>query len=189
MASAEGLRVFSAFFTRHPVQRAMLLRSRPWRIALLLGLAAALVAHQARAADTSNGSRNFSTPASVPNYFSNESGPLQGPASETRRGPLYMNQTYGTPQAAGAVAAPRSRQHIAMAEPRGRYIRGRVAYNRRGRPIAAHHPVTHGRPIFHAVAHASARGHVERVAARGHTVRTVAHHPTQVSGAHHHARG
>ncbi|MGA8399543.1 MAG: hypothetical protein WB697_06620, partial [Stellaceae bacterium] len=121
-APREVTLVFSAFFVRHPVQRAMLCHSRRCRIALLFGLAAAFVAHGARAADTSAGSRNFNPPTSVPNYFSNEAGPLQGPASETRRGPLYMNQTYGTSRATAVAAAPRGRQHIAMAAPRGRLI-------------------------------------------------------------------
>src|SRR5215469_6820609 len=127
----------------HPVQRTMLLHSRPWRIALLCGLVVALVAPETRAADTGEGSKNFSVPGSVPNYFSNEAGPLQGPASETRRGPLYVNQTYDTSPAAAAVDGPRARQHIAMAEPRGRLIRGRVAYGRRGR-YAEHRTVGHG---------------------------------------------
>jgi hypothetical protein len=122
----------------------------------------------------------------VPNYFSNEAGPLQGPASETQRGALYMNQTYGTQR---AVATYRGPQHVAMAEPRGRYAHGRVAYDRHGRPIAARYTATrgsHGRPGYRAVAHASARGHVEHAVAHS---RVVAHHPTQVSSVHRHARG
>ena len=167
----------------------MLLRSGPRRIALLLGLAAAFFCIEARAADTSAGSKNFSAPTSVPNYFSNEAGPLRGPASETQRGPLYMNQTYGTPPAAArtvAVAVPHGRQHIAMAVPRGRSFRGRAVYDRRGRTVAARHPAAHGRPTSHAVAHVVARGHVEHVVARA---PAIAHKPTRVSIVHHHARG
>lgn len=159
----------------------MHLRSRPWRIALLLGLAAAFVAHQARAADTSAGSKNFNVPTTVPNYFSNESGPLQGPASETRRGPLYSaGGVAEEPQATARVVAtaPRGRQHIAMAEPRGRAIRGRVAYNRHGRAAVERHVAAHGRPVHHAVAHANTRGRVEHVVARG---RTIIHKTTHVS--------
>lgn len=196
----------------------MLLRSRSRRIALLLGLAALFITAQARAAETGNGSKNFSVPTSVPNYFSNESGPLQGPVSETQRGALYMNQTYGTP---GATAVARGPEHVAMAEPRGRYAHGRVSYDRRGRPISARrvatrerpiyhavahghpvyhavvahgHPVyhavvAHGRPVYHAVAHASSHGHIEHVAARSHTARPVVHRPAQVTSAHRHGRG
>jgi hypothetical protein len=169
---------------RHPVQKTMLLHSRPWRIALLFGLVVAFVAPETRGADTSAGSKNFSAPGSVPNYFSNEAGPLQGPTSETRRGPLYMNQTYGTSPAAAAVAVPRARQHIAMAEPRGRLIRGRGAYKHGGR--SAGYRVVHGRRVYHAVAHAHSRGRVEHVSARAHTI---AHSTTRVSSAHHRGRG
>ena len=158
----------------------MLCRSRRWRIALLFGLAAAFAAHGTRAADTSAGSKNFNPPGSVPNYFSNEAGPLRGAASETQRGPLYMNQTYGTPQAAAVAAAPRGRQHIAMAVPRGRWIHGRVAYERRGRVVAGHRIETRGHATSHAVTHG--RGRVERVAVRAHTI---VHKATRVSSAHH----
>jgi hypothetical protein len=184
--AGETLSIFSALLAPHPLQRDMLLCSAFRRIAVVIGLAAALFVVQARAADTASGSKNFAVPASVPNYFSNESGPLQGPASETQRGTLYMNQTYGAQRAEVASRAP---QHVAMAEPRGRYVHGRVAYDRHGRPIAARYAAArgpHGRPVYGAVAHVSARGHVEHAVARSHAV---AHHPTQVSSVHRHARG
>ena len=165
------------------------MRSRPWRIALLLGLAAAVVAPQARAADTSAGSKNFNAPTTVPNYFSNEAGPLQGPASETRRGSLYSaSGAAEAPQATARVvaAAPRPRQHIAMAEPRGRTIRGRVAYARRGRAVVGHYAAAHGRPVhhavYHAVARAGSRGHVEHVVAR---TRATVHKTTHVTSVRH----
>ena len=165
----------------------MLSHSTLRRIAVIIGLVAALFAIDARAADTANGSKNFAAPTTVPNYFSNEAGPLQGPASETQRGPLYMNQTYGAP----AAAAARAPQHVAFAEPRGRYVHGRVAYDRRGRPIAARFTVARGRPVYghavyRAVAHSTERGRTTHVAV---PARAVAHHPTQVSSAHRHARG
>jgi hypothetical protein len=154
-------------------------------MALLLGLVAAFVAQGARAADTSAGSKNFSVPTSVPNYFSNEAGPLQGPTSETRRGTLYSSSGAAeAPQAARTVAVvvPHSRQHIAMAEPHGRLIRGRVAYDRRGSAVAERRAAAHGRPVFHAVARASSRGRVEHVVARAHTT---VHKATHVSSVHH----
>src|SRR5579885_2666866 len=100
----------------------MLCRSHVWRSALFAGFAAAFLAAKAHAADTGNGSKNFRTPSNVPNYFSNEAGPMLGGAAESRRGELYMSQTYAIPRAtqtAAAVEAPRPRQHVAMAEPRG----------------------------------------------------------------------
>ncbi|HML11123.1 MAG TPA: hypothetical protein VK432_09700 [Stellaceae bacterium] len=160
----------------------MLLRLSSWRVAVVIGFLAAVSAVGARAADTTAGSKNFAAPTSVPNYFSNEAGPLQGPASETQRGPLYMNQAYGTPGAAVA----RGPQHVAFAEPRGRYVHGRVAYDRHGRPIASRQIGAHGRPVYRAVAHSSARGHATHVVAHS---GAVAHHTTQVSTVHHHARG
>ncbi|HTQ32861.1 MAG TPA: hypothetical protein VMI30_01720 [Stellaceae bacterium] len=151
----------------------MLERARSWRIGLFLGLVAALTAVEVRAADTGNGSKNFTAPRSVPNYFSNEAGPMLGPASETQRGPLYMRQTYGTPaQTQRAFAAPPSRyarQHIAMAEPRGRLIR------MHGRRVVAHHVIVHGRTRV--VAHGSSHSHREyhRVSA-SHYAGHVNHH-------------
>lgn len=181
----------------------MLLRSSLRRTALIVGIMAVLIGGSAHAADNAEGSKNFAAPASVPNYFSNESGPLQGPASETRRGPLYpAGTTAVAPQAAArtvAVAAPRVRQHIAMAVPRTRVIRGRVTYGRvtyerRGRMVAERRTVTRGRPVYHAavyhapIYHAAAHNHgrVERVVAHAHPR---VHHPTHVSSAHHRGRG
>jgi hypothetical protein len=161
-------------------------RPRPtWnasRIALLVGLAAALVAGPALAADTGNGSKNFRVPNSVPNYFSNEAGPMMGPAAETRRGEIYANQTAQVPQAAPAVAAapPRARQHVAMAEPRGQAIRGR-----RGASVVAHHVAVHGRSVTRVVAHGSSRAHSTHVAAKTRAVSKT----TRVSSSHRRARG
>jgi hypothetical protein len=163
----------------------MLLRLSSRRLAVIIALVAVLFAGGARAADTSAGSKNFAAPTNVPNYFSNEAGPLQGPASETQRGPLYMNQAYGTPAAAAAAVA-RAPQHVAFAEPRGRYVRGRVAYDRHGRQITSRQVVrVHGRPVYRAVAHYSARGHTTHVVAHS---AGVTHHTTPVS-THRHARG
>jgi len=135
----------------------MLERSRPRRVGLFLGLVVALTAVEARAADTGNGSKNFTAPRSVPNYFSNEAGPMLGPSSETQRGPFYMNQTYGTPtQAQRAFATSPSwqaREHVAMAEPHGRLIR------MHGRRVVAHHVIVHGRTRV--VAHGSSYSHRE----------------------------
>lgn len=164
----------------------------PRRISLLLGLAAVAAASPAPAADTGNGSKNFSPPHSVPNYFSNEAGPMVGPASETQRGPLYMSQTYGTPPAAARVmapapvarveapATPRYRQRVAMAEPRGRVIRGR-----RGERVVARHVAVHGRSVTRVAAHGSRSGHAVHVASHRHGgART-----TRVSSSHRRARG
>jgi hypothetical protein len=167
----------------------MLVRSRA-RQSVVLALIAALIAGPALAADTGNGSKNFSVPNSVPNYFSNEAGPMQGPASETRRGELYPSQVVGVPAATAVITqAPRERQYVAMAEPRGRFIRGR-----RGEPVVARHVTVHGRSVTRVASHGSLRVHTAYVATRsGHatanrSVRTVSK-TTRVSTLHHHARG
>jgi hypothetical protein len=168
-------------------------RSRPRRAVLLLGLAVILIAGEARAADTGNGSKNFSVPQSVPNYFSNEAGPMQGAASETQRGSLYMGQTYGQLQQPGArpavVEAPRYREHVAFAAPRGRLIRGR------GGPVP-HHVIVHGRPVYRIVTRGST--HTHTAYARGATTHAsyvrgastrASHTTTRVSSSHRRARG
>ncbi|HWD59590.1 MAG TPA: hypothetical protein VG308_14990 [Stellaceae bacterium] len=154
------------------------------------------LAAEARAADTGNGSKNFHVPPSVPNYFSNEAGPLQGPSSETRRGDLYANHGSAEPPRATAAVAPtpRARQHVAMAAPRGPAIRGR-----RGERVVARHVAVHGRSATRVAAHGSSRTHLAtRVAAHGSSRTHSAHvaarphgaaKTTRVVSSHRHARG
>jgi hypothetical protein len=160
----------------------MHLRSQARQSALAVVLTAVLGTGPALATDTGNGSKNFSAPSSVPNYFSNEAGPMLGAASETRRGELYSGQTAQVPQATAPVAAApyRERQHIAMAEPRGRVIRGR-----RGMRVVAHHVAVHGRAVTRVVAHGSSRTRATHVAVSS----THAVTKTRVSSTHRHARG
>ena len=161
----------------------MLLRSQARQSAIAVVLTVTLGTGPALATDTGNGSKNFSVPSSVPNYFSNEAGPMLGPAAETRRGELYSSQTAQVPQATATVAAApyRERQHIAMAEPRGRVIRGR-----RGAPVVAHHVAVRGRTVTRVVAQGSSRARSTHVAVSStHTVSKT----TRVSSTHRHARG
>lgn len=184
--------VLLPFLYRFSYTGRMLKRSHPRRMVFCLGLIGVLIAVQARAADTGNGSKNFTAPRTVPNFFSNEAGPMLGPASETQRGPLYMSQTYGTSQAAAQAAfpAPRYRPHVAMAEPRGRLIRGRG-----GRVVVAHHVIVHGRGVTRVVAHGSARAHrAYAVSRRAHTthagrVSHAASRSAHVGSSHRRARG
>jgi hypothetical protein len=179
------------------------------RTAFWLGVAAAFVATPVFAADTGNGSKNFNVPSSVPNYFSNEAGPMLGPTAESQRGALYPSRTAAAPAVATAavpprpVAAPapapvaaapqpRVRQYIAMAEPRGRLIRGRSA------PVVAHHAAVHGRAVTRVVAQGNSRVHTAYAVER--TVRTTGRGrderssrsvstTTRVNATHRHARG
>src|SRR5580700_12238998 len=63
--------------------------TRPWGAVAWLSIIAVLAGVPALAADAPNGSRNFRPPPTVPNYFSNEAGPILGGQAETRRGELY----------------------------------------------------------------------------------------------------
>jgi hypothetical protein len=54
------------------------MRLRRWAIAAGLTLAAAIAVPSGAIAEPPPGSRNFNPPAAVPNYFSNESGPILG---------------------------------------------------------------------------------------------------------------
>jgi hypothetical protein len=160
-------------------------RSRPRRALFFLGVALVLIAGEARAADTGNGSKNFAVPQTVPNYFSNEAGPMQGPASETQRGSLYMGQTYGQLQPAGVrpavvAEAPRYRQRVAFAAPRGRWIRGRGA-------VVPHHVIVHGRAAYRIVTRGSMHAHTAYVA-HG-RVSHASHSTTRFSSSHRRARG
>jgi hypothetical protein len=124
------------------------------------------------AQDTANGSKNFRVPPTVPNYFSNEAGPMMGGAAESRRGELYSGQAVAAAPApaapAVAAAAPRVREHVAMAEPRGRLIRGR-----RGTPVVARHVAVHGRAVARVAAHGSSHVHAVHAVSRApHAVST-----------------
>lgn len=165
--------------------------ARPASIVLWLSLMAALFGPPALAADTGNGSKNFHAPAAVPNYFSNEAGPIIGGAAETRRGELY---------GAAAPAAGASRSHVAVASVPQRAARVAAGRSRtRGRheahstrKSAAAHPklaAAHTKPRAHAAAHTTANAHA---AARA-TTRASASHATakttKVGSNHRRGRG
>ena len=161
--------------------------ARPAFIALWLSLMAALSASLALAADTGNGSKNFHAPASVPNYFSNEAGPMLGGAAETRRGELYG----GAAPAAAAAGAPRS--HVAVASVPQRAARVAVGRSRTRGGHEARTPrklaAAPAKPGAHAAARTTSNAHV---AARA-TTRTSASHATakttKVGSNHRRGRG
>ena len=155
------------------------MRLQPWRIALWLSVAAVLVGAPARADDSGAGSKNFRPPATVPNYFSNEAGPMIGGPAESQRGPLYSGQAAASParetRSAAAARPPRGRQHIAMAEPRGHLLRGRHAASALSHHVALHN-VSRGRVAAHSVHTAGKTTHAASKA-------------TRISSAHRRARG
>jgi hypothetical protein len=156
--------------------------SRPWGIAVLFGVAAAISAGSAWALDTGNGSKNFSVPGNVPNYFANESGPMVGGSAESRRGELYSSQTQASAPARPAVVAtspaePRGRTHIAMAVP----SRGRSVHGSRGASVH-HAAAVHGRVSAHG-------GHVAVAHASGKSTRTAIKASTHATTSHRRGRG
>ena len=130
-------------------------------LAITAALVVAAAAAPSGAVETPAGSKNFTAPGYVPNYFSNESVPFQGGAGARA----------GQPGAVPVFAAPAPRhrgsyayssrrhhgRHWARGSPRGRYrhiVRGRgaahrqfAAAGRRGRAAAT------GRPPVRTVAH------------------------------------
>lgn len=185
---------FAPLFAAYGLESEMRSVSRPVLAALRqtllrLGVAAALLGGPALAADTGNGSKNFRTPSAVPNYFSNEGGPLVGGAAESRRGELYPSQTAsGGPQPAERAASPapapvwaqtpRARQHFAMAVPHGHTLHGRRGL------LVPRHVAVHGRATSHLAAHGTLRGRsVHAVRASHSSART-----TRVGATHHRGR-
>jgi hypothetical protein len=158
------------------VQNKMRLIPRPRWIAVWLSVIAALSGQVALAADTGNGSKNFRVPGSVPNYFSNEAGPMIGGAAESRRGELYGGA------APSAAPAPQPRSHVAIAVPqrvqRFEVARGRsrVSSDRRG---GGHRQVAHARSTSHVAVRATSRVGASHPAAK----------TTIVGSNHHRGRG
>lgn len=111
-----------------------------------LALAAAVATPPAGAVEPASGSRNFTAPGDVPNYFSNESGPFHSGA----------NAHVVQPDAAPRLAAPPSRRRLASTV--HRHDRGHLMHAGRahGRSrLARSHAVAHGHVVQ---AHAARRG-------------------------------
>ena len=82
-------------------------------VALWLSVMAAVTGEPALA-ETGNGTKNFRPPATVPNYFSNEAGPMLGGPAESRRVDLYPNPATAPRQLDSVTASPRPRtRHVA----------------------------------------------------------------------------
>jgi hypothetical protein len=146
-----------------------------WRVAIWLGIWVVLAGGAALAADTGNGSKNFRTPNSVPNYFANEAGPMVGGAAESRRGELFPSQTASLPRSEESVAPPAYRAETR----RVTVAHGRTHLAART-PDARRHVAMRSRfPGHVAASHRAAAGQSRHAASR----------PTHVGGAHRHARG
>ena len=167
----------------------MLIRARLPSIAVWLGAMAAFIAAPALAADTANGSKNFRTPAAVPNYFSNEAGPMLGGAAESRRGELYNVQANPQQHQVAAIPVPARAPRAAVAHSRSGVARqtrhsGRHRVVHEARSRAGAHGV---------VREAHSRAGVHRIAVRNSTSRHAAAPArakvTRVGSNHGHSRG
>jgi len=125
-------------------------------LALAAALAIAVAGVPAAAVEAPPGSKNFTPPADVPNYFSNESGPFQGGAN-ARNAPSDTAPIVAAPASRGrALAASRRnvRHHAAHARGRTRLALGKAAAHRQ----LAHAGAPHGARASGAKnAHAQAR--------------------------------
>lgn len=141
-------------------------------IALWLSVMAAVTGEPALA-ETGNGTKNFRPPATVPNYFSNEAGPMLGGPAESRRVDLYPNPATAPRQLDSVTTSPRLRtRHVATRHGRTHL----AAHTRGGRyPVAAR---------SHTRTHVAVRG-----GPPSHVKHAVTKHATRVSSAHHRARG
>jgi hypothetical protein len=128
----------------------MSLSQRLHGLALVLGAAFVIVVAgaPADAVEAPPGSKNFSPPADVPNYFSNESGPFQGGAN-TRNAPSDTAPIVAAPASrGGALAASRrdARRHAARGRGRTRLAHGKAAAHRQlahaGAPRSARVPAS-----------------------------------------------
>jgi hypothetical protein len=101
-------------------------------LALGVALAIALGGFPAGAVEAPPGSKNFTPPGDVPNYFSNESGPFQGGAN-ARNAPSDTAPIVAVPASRGkALAASRrdARRQAAHAKGRTRLAHGKAAARR-----------------------------------------------------------
>ena len=111
-----------------------------WRLHLLvlalsIGLAAAGASVPAKAVEAPPGTTNFTPPANVPNYFSNESGPFQGGANARDAQPgIGPSLAAPAPRGMGAILSHRDSRHhpgrTAKARGRTRMAHGRASAHR-----------------------------------------------------------
>ncbi len=115
-------------------------RFRRLALASCVALAVVVAGVPADAVEAPPGSKNFTPPRDVPNYFSNESGPFQGGA----------HARSAQPDTAPIVAAPASRgRAVASSRRNARHHAARLA-KARGRTRLAHGKASVHRQVAHA---------------------------------------
>ncbi len=136
-------------------------RRRHLALAFCVGLVLAVAGAPAGAVEAPPGSKNFTPPADVPNYFSNESGPFQGGANAHSAPPGAVPVAAAPASRGGrAVASRRTARHhhparVAKASRRTRLAHGKASAHRQvahagaarrrhaSGPKVAHAPVRH----------------------------------------------
>ncbi len=160
-----------------------------------VGLALAVAGAPADAVEAPPGSKNFTPPSGVPNYFSNESGPFQGGANARNAQPGAV-PVVAAPAAHGkrVVASRRTSRHhhqpthVAKASGRTRLAHGKASAHRQvAHAGAVRHGHASGPRVAHAagskVAHAPAR-HLagKAVAAKTRAASSKVKHPARAHG-------
>jgi hypothetical protein len=141
-------------------------RLRRLALALSIGVATAVANAPAHAVETPPGTTNFTPPADVPNYFSNESGPFQGGANARNAQPgVGPSLAAPAPRGSGAVLSHRIDRHHPgrVAKARGR---GRLAHER----AVAHRQFTHAVAVHGARASGARTAHAQARPAAGKAV-------------------
>jgi hypothetical protein len=153
-----------------------------WLFALVFGVAVGGVGLSAGAVESPAGSKNFTAPRYVPNYFSNESGAFTGAIHRPGvqpSAPVYAApRAYPRPSYGYAAASRRAVDDRRYTSSRRRYhhlARGRLAARRHFIHVAArgHRHALHARPAANhrqrAVRfHASSAARTKRIARAGH---------------------
>jgi hypothetical protein len=103
-------------------------RLRRLALAVSIVFAAGLVAETGAALEPPSGSRNFTAPNHVPNYFSNESGPFRGGGAGQTASP-GAGPVAAVPVGRGTVASGRfaRQKSVHAGRQRARLARGKVA--------------------------------------------------------------
>ena len=151
--------------------------------ATCLAIAGVLATSPAGAVEPPSGSRNFTAPGYVPNYFSNESGPFHSGA----------NARVAQPGVPPGFAAPAPRPGIAVAAHRhDRNHSGHAGAARGHYRLARRRPVAHGHGAqAHAARHGGAPvrriAHADHGSGRGKAIVATAHHHPAPPGKPRHA--
>lgn len=147
------------------------IRRRMLVVCLMLAVAAAGTSY---AIEPPPGSRNFTAPGFVPNYFSNEAAPFHGGAAARPAQPVGDQFNAASPPTSRAAAPRRQARKgsvsASRAKHRGKLVRGKRSYSKAGasRQAARAGARRSGKPV--AARHAARPAAGKAVAVRGRPV-------------------